>query len=116
MPIRKKRKKSRNKKIGRKKPIIKIVVSLLAVILVYKVFFTSSDKRNPNWIGWVYPDKSSLSQYYSIGYSFTTLQDCRVAAQNDIYANRYSNADYECGHMCRYDAKYDIHVCKETSR
>ena len=113
--MRKKKKTSRKSK-KTSKPILKIAIGILVVALVYNIFSSSSESRNPNWIGWVYPDANNLTKYYSVGQSFPTLQDCRASALNNITNNNYSNADYECGHMCRYDKQYDLYVCKETSR
>ena len=68
------------------------------------------------WSGWVYPNKDSLSNYRSIGKSFSSLESCRNEAMRIIRANKWSNADYECGLNCKYDEEIGVNVCKETSR
>ena len=111
MPLKKKLKKTKNK-IKNTKPIFKALAIIFAIIIVFKVF--SSDDRNPNWMGTVYPDYQNGFDYTHIGFSYYSLEDCRTAAINFINEMNYSNAGYECGLGCKFEN--GIYICKETAR
>ncbi len=74
------------------------------------------DSRPNTWNAYVYPDKSDLSKYEALD-GFSTFEQCQSAAITRIrtYPDP-DNADYECGHKCRYDPSMQTNVCKETKK
>lgn len=69
-----------------------------------------------SWRGFVYPDKSNLSDWRELG-SFPTLDDCRASAAlylRDMHATE--EGTYECGRNCRRRATTGLNECDETTR
>jgi hypothetical protein len=73
------------------------------------------DRVDPQWKGWVYPDRNDPSVDWKLG-TFASLAECRAAAQNMIrWLPDKSSADYECGFQCRpSDFLGRLDVCAET--
>ncbi len=65
------------------------------------------------WSGHVYPFKNNLAYDVPIGI-FTSLRDCRVAAQHMIRLFEWEDSTYECGMNCRWDEELEINICKKT--
>ncbi len=70
-----------------------------------------------SWEGFVYPEKSNLDKYMSIG-SYKSLGECRASAIAALQQmSSLERGDYECGLNCKADKDLGgIKVCKETLR
>ena len=69
-----------------------------------------------SWEAHVYPDKANLLMSTKIGV-FSTLRECRGAAQRLIENEKWPAADYECGLNCQRTPGSDAPaVCEVTSR
>lgn len=73
------------------------------------------------WQGWVYPNKSELTNDIPLG-RFSSLAECRDSAKKLIsfLPSQGENgseisADYECGRKCR-PVDDGMSICDETSR
>jgi hypothetical protein len=93
------------------------------IFLIFALSFLIPTSSNSffgeKWQGWVYPDRTNLSNSISVGKDFKSLSDCRAACVNKINTSRYNNADYECGLDCKplYPNIPDsVMVCKKTER
>jgi hypothetical protein len=85
----------------------KIVLLLISLFIFTGCF-------SEEWKGWVYPDRSNLSNSIYIGI-YGSLEECRNSAISYIRSNNYQNSgDYECGLNCKNE--FGINFCKETSR
>ncbi len=73
------------------------------------------DRIDPQWKGWVYPDRTDPSVDWKLG-TFATLEECRTAAQSMIrWLPDKDAADYECGYQCKpSDFLGRLDVCTET--
>jgi len=75
------------------------------------------NRLDPQWKGWVYPDRTDTSVDWKLG-SFATLEECRKAAQSMIdWLPDPTTVDYECGYQCKpseFLSKLD--VCAATRR
>ena len=92
---------------------------LLILLVTFLIPDTSNSFFGEKWQGWVYPDRTNLSNSISIGKDFKSLTDCRNACLNKINVSGYKNADYECGLNCKplYPNIPDsVMVCKKTER
>lgn len=73
------------------------------------------DRVDPQWKGWVYPDRNDPSVDWKLG-TFASLAECRAAAQSMIrWLPDKGSADYECGFQCKpsnFLGRLD--VCAET--
>lgn len=78
---------------------------------------SSCDRLDPQWKGWVYPDRTDTSVDWKLG-SFATLKECREAAQSMIdWLPDPTAADYECGYQCKpSDFLSRLDVCAVTRR
>lgn len=89
------------------------------VLLVSAVALTlaACNRLDPQWKGWVYPDRTDTSVDWKLG-TFATLEECRKAAQSMIdWLPDPTTADYECGYQCKpseFLSKLD--VCAATRR
>ena len=89
------------------------------LFLLFLMPVSSNSFFGEKWQGWVYPDRTNLSNSISVGKDFKSLTDCRSACVNRINASGYKNADYECGLNCKpmYPNIPDsVIVCKKTER
>lgn len=91
---------------------MKNIIPVLVVILV--IVFISSVFKKDVWSGYFYPSKYNLSKWVESGYTFDSLESCRIWAHNKaqelgIDSTQY---DYECGLNCKY--KNGFNVCEET--
>lgn len=94
----------------------KILLIVLITFFIPNSLYSFYDEK---WQGFVYPDKTNLSTFISVGKDFKNLSDCRNACVNKIVNSGYKNADYECGLNCRpaYPNIPDsVMVCKKTER
>jgi len=94
----------------------KTFLVLLAILLIPT---SSNSFFGEKWQGWVYPDKSNLTKFVSVGKDFKSLSDCRAACVNKIKSSNYQNADYECGLNCKPMNPNDpnsVMICKKTER
>jgi hypothetical protein len=67
-----------------------------------------------SWDGYVYLDRSDLTQHIHVG-RHKTLEECRIAARRVIFQRSDpSRADYECGLNCK--PRGGINVCSRTER
>ena len=68
-----------------------------------------------NWLGFYYPDASSLIIYIRSPELYS-YDEC-VGWVNNL-VNQYnpegSGYDYECGRKCRFDKNFEGYICKET--
>ena len=73
------------------------------------------DRIDPQWKGWVYPDRNDPSVDWKLG-TFASLKECREAAQSMIrWLPDKDSADYECGYQCKpSDFLGRLDVCTET--
>lgn len=81
---------------------------------------TSNETRSKDgdrWEGWVYPDRTNLSNSIRLG-EFKSLEDCRRAAQRKLgLLEATGRGDYECGLNCDDGSKLGgVKVCTETLR
>jgi len=62
-----------------------------------------------SWEGYVYPDRTDLSQHQNIG-TFDTLEECRdnALAYGDRIDPTGLNFDYECGLNCSARSEYEL--------
>ena len=74
------------------------------------------------WQGWVYPNRSNLTDDIAIG-RFATLEQCRASAreildrQNIFEDGEKIEGDYECGYKCKPDGgESGLNVCEKTER
>ena len=86
----------------------------LLVVMTLGLLLTSCDLISERWDGYVYPDRSNLTNFRSAGKGFGSLGECRAACVSMIRSNNWQNADYECGLNCKY--KDGINICKKTER
>lgn len=71
---------------------------LLVIVLAG---LTGCDRIDPQWKGWVYPDRNDPSIDWKLG-TFSSLEECRAAAQSMIrWLPDKGSADYECGYQCK---------------
>jgi len=91
--------------------------TMTALICVFATGLASCDQLDPQWKGWVYPDRKDTSVDWKLG-SFATLKECREAAQSMIdWLPDPTAADYECGYQCKpSDFLSRLDVCAETRR
>ncbi|MBA2919543.1 hypothetical protein [Sphingomonas sp. CGMCC 1.13658] len=78
--------------------------------------------ENPDWKGWVYPNKSDLTRDIPIG-AFATLEECRNSARpllanfNLYIGEEKIEGDYECGYRCKKESGTGgLNVCERTER
>ena len=93
----------------------KIVVGLIATVLLL-AFSSCQVFTSDTWTVHVYPNKSDLSASRKIG-EYSSLGECRDAAVSVIEANRWTNAEYECGLNCKPmfpDMPDSVLVCEQT--
>lgn len=78
---------------------------------------SACDRLDPQWKGWVYPDRTNTSVDWKLG-SFSTLTECRKAAQSMIdWLPDPTAADYECGYNCKPSEFLSrLDVCAVTRR
>lgn len=94
----------------------------MKIALVALLLLTACD-RQPEWRGWVYPDRNNLADDITIG-AFDTLGQCGASAKAIIVRLEESRdesgvpvrADYECGYKCKSAAGLSGNVCEQTSR
>ncbi len=68
------------------------------------------------WRGWIYPDKTDLTQSIEIG-PYKSLNECRSGVRRaTLNMVDPTGWDYECGLKCRPDKQLGVNVCKETAR
>jgi hypothetical protein len=81
------------------------------------VVLVGCDRLEPQWKGWVYPDRTDPEVDWKLG-SFATLKECRDAAQSMIdWMPDPSSADYECGYRCKpSDFLSKLDVCAVIRR
>jgi hypothetical protein len=67
-----------------------IVMLLFAALIAFK-------KITDRWTGFIYPNKSNLSNNLNIG-KLKSLDECRIAAFNSLRKiSSLSQGDFECG-------------------
>lgn len=66
------------------------------------------------WSGFFYPNENNLLIDENLG-TFSSLEECRQAAEDKIDATENKNADYECGLNCDI-SKGKPYVCEKTER
>ena len=77
--------------------------------------FAGCDDRAKEWTAWVYKDKGL--QTYETLQGFKTFDQCQQAAIDKLRTYTDPDAgDYECGYMCRWDARWQSNICKETRK
>ena len=87
------------------------VAALVAVAALLAAY-----NRGPQWQGWVYPDRSDLTEDIPVG-AFTTFEQCQEAAIARLGSlPNPDDGDYECGRACRWKPEWNINVCKETRK
>ena len=92
-----------------------------AALLIATFLLAGCD--NSRWEGWVYPDRSNLTDDIPIG-RFKTLKECGDAARNILKRldERDENGDpvlgdYECGYKCKPEGDASgLNVCEKTER
>ena len=102
--------KSKNKKFDNKYFIV------IVVVVGFIFFLLFNDEK---WEGVLYPDKYNPSNYFYVGKSFKSLEECREACQKKIYSSNYKEADYSCGLDCKplYPNIPDsVMLCKRKER
>ena len=84
---------------------------------IISILLISCGENSDNYVLRVYPDKTNLLNDISLE-GYTSLENCRLAANKMIYENKFTNADYECGKNCRkvIDPQGDYFICQESSR
>ena len=75
----------------------------------------------PDWRGWVYPDRSNLTESLPIG-RFDSLAQCRATAtgvikllKQEIHDGEPVRADYQCGFKCK-PGEGGSDICEKTAR
>ncbi|ERP98770.1 hypothetical protein Q669_00500 [Labrenzia sp. C1B10] len=85
------------------------------LLLVLCIMLTSCDQQ-PQWQGWVYPNRNDLTVSTNLG-RFSTFEECRSAAISSLkLMSSPTRGDYECGYKCEWKADWDINVCVETRK
>lgn len=70
----------------------------------------------PQWRGWLYPNREDLTRDIELG-QFHTFEQCQEAAISGLRSlPDPDGGDYECGHKCRWDADLHLNVCAETRK
>ena len=95
-----------------------IVRGIPTLVMVISAAATCSgcDSRAEEWTAWVYPNASDLSLSISMN-GFATFEQCQEAAIGKLRSFDEPDAgDYDCGYMCRWDARFETNVCKETRK
>jgi hypothetical protein len=87
-------------------------IRLIAVICCILLSACSSQ-----WEGFVYPNKSDLTNHIGIG-SYRSLEDCRSSALSALAkVSSQERGDYECGLNCKLDGGTDgMKVCEDTRK
>lgn len=90
------------------KNFISILVLIIFIGLISSVF------KKDTWSGYFYPDRSNLSDWIESGFTFDSLDSCRVWAKNKGIDLRIepTSYDYECGLNCEY--KDGFNICEKT--
>jgi hypothetical protein len=95
----------------------KLVLLILLIVLTLPGCDVISDKLNPRWEGFVYPNKNDLYVHINMG-EYGSLEDCRdvcLAKLEELKA--LYKGDYECGKNCKNKAGFSVvKVCEETVR
>ena len=88
-------------------------IIFVLILVIFISFFISVFKKDL-WSGYFYPSKDNLSDWIESGFTFKSLDSCRVWAQNKgIELNiKSSTYDYECGLNCKY--KDGFNICEKT--
>jgi len=73
--------------------------------------------NNEYWTGYIYPDRSNLTNSKLIGY-YDSLESCRGVAQEQLASiNASERGDYECGYKCKpLRTGSDMVLCDRTER
>lgn len=68
------------------------------------------------WRGFVYPSRNDLLVHREIG-TYSSLEECRSAANAVIQNAGWKNADYECGLNCELSSSGSgLNICEKTER
>ena len=90
-----------------------IKATIIVVFVVFVVWFLWPTDQ---WLGFVYPNSSSLSNYNEIG-PFDSLESCQTNAQIVLEVGGWTGTGtYECGLNCGMDSGYGMYVCEVTSK
>lgn len=87
------------------------------LVVVGSLALSGCDRIDPQWKGWVYPDRANEDLDWKLG-RFASLQECRLAAQSVIrWLPDKAKADYECGYQCQPSQFLRrLDVCSQTRR
>ena len=89
---------------------------VFGVIVFLGVYKGLTDRLNPRWEGFVYPDRDNLAIHRELG-QYNSLEECRDACWSALTnMNATVRGDYECGKNCRTETDLSIRVCEETTR
>jgi hypothetical protein len=86
----------------------------IILIGIVGYFVGTSVFSKDEWIGFFYPDKNDLLEYRQ-SQGFTSLDDCRVWAQDQALMGGMTISDYECGRNCRSNGSGPL-ICEVTTR
>ena len=87
--------------------------TIIVVCIVFVVWFLWPTDQ---WLGFVYPNSSSLFSYSKIG-PFDSLESCQTNAQTVLEVGEWiETGTYECGLNCEMDSRYEMYVCEVTSK
>nr|MBN5162357.1 hypothetical protein [Stenotrophomonas maltophilia] len=97
--------------------------------LLLLLLLAACHKEPDVWTAFVYPPGSSLAAedaQKAVYGRFSTFEDCQSAAisalrlhhaaMTDEQSDELGFGDYECGVGCRYEAQYDLYMCRETRK
>ena len=91
--------------------------SIKVISFIFILTLVSCGANEDSYVLSVYPNKNNLLNDITLE-GFTSLEQCRVAANKMISFYKYENADYECGKNCRkvIDPQGDYFICQESFR
>ena len=82
----------------------------------------SACNQPTEWQGWVYPNRSDLTDDIPIG-AFKSLEECRISSRAVLArVEKYEDGekvegDYECGFKCKAeDGPGGLNICEKTER
>lgn len=91
------------------------LIKAIVIITIFFVYINSDNKKEQEWIGFIYPDKNNLWNDIEIG-TFSNLESCRNSARSSLdNINSTYSGTYECALDCDR-SRGKPYICKETKR